>query len=114
MAWKYKSPHGFPARYPEAMRQAAAKPSTPILLFSGDYESAQVDAEKFRHYRWCLRQKPLAMAAISSIELTYAIRTSCDRHGSEGLLYLTLTPSVLSDLSTLNPHLAGIVAEACQ
>ena len=115
MAWKYRSPFSFPARYPEALREAVAKLEVPILLHSGTLQSAYDEAEQFRYCRWCLRKKPEVLYSLANLDLTYNIRTSVqalDR--GRGLLYLSAKPTALSDLSSLNPHLDRIIADACQ
>lgn len=111
MTWRYKAPQGFPARFPDSLRKAAAQLGKPILLYSGSYESAMNDAEQFRFFRWCLRKKPQAALALAKLSEAYTFRTSCD---PRGLLYLTANENTISDLITLNPHIAGIVLEACQ
>lgn len=114
MSWTYRSPFGFPAYFAETLRKAAANLHQPQLLHSGTSTGCDGVAEEFRYYRWCLRQKPEVLPALTTIVETFKLRTSRTVSETSAALYLTATPTALSDLTTLNPHLSGIVTEACQ
>ena len=110
MPWSYRSPSIFPARFPQAIRAAAAKPSTPILLHSGDPATLASDAENFRYYRWCVRQRPDYDRALASMLSAFTFRVSTEAPGFSPLhlLYVTAKPAKLSELATLNPHLSEL------
>ena len=114
MAWTYRSPLSFPARYPAALRKAVANLSEPVLLHSGTPEDVSSDAENFRHYRWCLRQRPDVDKILGSYLELYQFRTSIEHYPETGLLYLVAKPSKLSVLADLNPHLEDIILSECQ
>ncbi len=114
MAWTYRSPFSFPAYFPETLRRAVANLHKPELLYSGTSIGCDGVAEDFRYYRWCLREKPEVMPMMTAIVTNYKLRTSRTKFRSQALLYLTATPTAMSDLVTLNPHLERIVSEACQ
>lgn len=110
MAWKYRSPTAFPARYPQALRLASAQPSIPQLIWAGTPSEIFSESKRFLHYRWCIRQRPDACPDLAQILSLYNLRTSSDGLG----LFVTATESHISQLELLNPHLAGILEAESQ
>lgn len=111
MTWSYRSPDRFPARFPRALREAAASPTFPVMLFQGPRSEVIADAENFRYYRWCLRQKPDHSSELYRILSTHQIRTSTEHRPEGSVLYVTAQSTRWGDLSGLNPHLADLIAE---
>ena len=123
MPWSYKSPLTFPARYPTALRSAVANFQTPVLLHSGPPGEITSEAERFRYYRWCLRENPDVDRTLAHYLSIYQFRTSIDAehfwtgsgYEQQQLLYLTAKPGKFTELSDLNPHLQDIFLSAdCQ
>lgn len=115
MAWKYRDIATFPARFPEAMREAVASLNTPILFNAyGSKSSADAVASSFRHFRWCLRQQPGHNTVLGSYENMFNFRTYTEESLGIVSLFILAQPTKLSELAALNPHLAPIVARECQ
>lgn len=120
MTWHVRSPQSFPAHFPRILAEAIRFENRSILF--GSYKShgeANAVAAHFRHFRWCLRQQPGVMPRLSALESTYQFRLS--RTHEEAIvadqakwivLYLTATPTKLSQFVNLNPHLSEIISEA--
>jgi len=115
MTWAYRDIATFPARFPEAMREAVAQLNTPILFSTYPSKpSANAVASSFRHFRWCLRQKPGVNTVLSSYEAMFDFRTFSEEALGVVSLYLVAQPTKLSELVALNQHLAATIVPACQ
>lgn len=115
MAWHYRDVQTFPAHYGAAMREAVASLNTPILLFTASNAAdAKSKCDHFRWYRWCLRERPQVLTALSDLETTYQFRVSKDSAPGGVLIYLTASPTKLSDLQALNPKLWSEISAECQ
>jgi hypothetical protein len=115
MSWTYRDIQTFPALYGNTMLLAAAHLGEPVLFNSfNSFKQAEAETARFRHYRWCLRQHPEVNPHLSSLEERYQFRFSNDCYGGIVGVYLKATPTQLSTLIDLNPHLAPVIAEACQ
>jgi len=111
MTYHYKPPTSFPARFPSALHEASLRPTIPILLWSSANPSDLTwEAERFRYYRWCIRQRPEACPDLAQILSLFNVRTSSDGLG----LFVTAAESHMSQITLLNPHLEGIVRSARQ
>ena len=115
MGWTYRDIQTFPALYANTMIKAAAHLGEPVLFASCDsFKTAESETARFRHFRWCLRQHPDVSPHLSSLEERYQFRFSNDCWGGIVGVYLKATPTQLSELVDLNPHLAPIIADVCQ
>ena len=105
MTWVYKSSKNFPAMYVNALRAAARTPNEKLCigLYKKASEARSV-AEKFRHFRWCIRQEP--QSELERILEAYEIRTQITNEVWNTGLYLTAKPKKLSEFERLNPDLA--------
>lgn len=115
MSWAYRDVSTFPARYAEAMREAVASLGTPITF--GVYRTggeARAVAQSIRHFRWCIREKPGLNTVLTSFENMFQFRTQVENNSGLNVLLLTASPTKLSELSALNPHLAPIIDRECQ
>lgn len=111
MAWKYRDIATFPAIFPSALRNGLANLDTAILVNTYSSEgSCRDDAEFFRWYRYCLRQKPDFDRELGNIACNYKLRTKILRFASGYGLYLTVSPTPLSELEALNPDLLASLA----
>ncbi len=115
MGWTYRLPSMFAASYLITLRQAAASPETPIILYSSDSrKEVNAIAEKFRYLKWCIRQDLTASKDLSAILETYDVRSKITEDEVGFILWITAKPTKLSDFFNLNPDLALEVAAQCQ
>lgn len=116
MTWTYRPPQLFPARYLFALREAALSPGTPTPLQSSTLANVTSDAENFRYYRWCVRERPDAHREAYSLVSRNSIRTSVSHspHSNLVTLYVTCRPSKALSLLDLNPHLSDIINASSQ
>lgn len=115
MAWKYKPPQNFPAHFLAVLREAALYPNETVALGSDSrYRPVQALAEKFRHFRWCIREKPTAMNDLSLILDTFDIRTAITNDEVGFILSVIAKPTKLSEFVRLNPELASEILPGCQ
>lgn len=115
MTWSLRDISTFPARFPEAMREAVASLNEPIVFNAyGSKASANAVAASFRHFRWCLRKQPGHNTVLSSYENSFDFRTYTEESLGIVTLFVVAQPSKLSELAALNPHLAPLIAEECQ
>lgn len=117
MGWHYKTPQTFPATYLDSLRAATSDPGGRVLLASlRDRRDIEVIAERFRHFRWCVRQIPNAHHEIFLLLETHEIRTMIEEDETikSFHLWLTAKPTKLSEFVRLNPELAGEVLSNCQ
>lgn len=115
MAWHWKDPTTFSARFPAAMREAAAALGEPILLTTS-LSSSEIYgfATRFRWYRWCLRHRPGVQETLAVLDMTYSYRTQIIKHPFGYELFLTAKPTQLSEFFELNPDLAIEIETLCQ
>lgn len=108
MTWRWKSPKGFPAIFPEGLRKSVAMLGTPIVLNSGLKEHMLETAAEFRFYRWCLRTRPDHDMALGRMALAYHFRTRIESYPGTFNCHLWLTANVnpMEELAVLNPELA--------
>lgn len=110
MAWKYKDPKTFPADYSRAMLAAVAADENPIVLCDClSRADAQVKAENFRFFKWCVLEKPLADQAMTKLLEEYDFRTAVKKELGSMFLTLRARPKLLSTIERLNPELAPII-----
>lgn len=114
MGWYYRTPQMFPAVYLSTLRNAAASPDIPQVLGSGTIADIKVLAEKFRWFRWCIREHPTAMMELTNILENYDIRASTEIHGAGAIIYITAKPTKISEFIRLNPDLSAEVLSECQ
>lgn len=115
MAWAYRDVSTFPARYAESMREAVANLNVPITF--GIYHTggeARAVAQSIRHFRWCIREKPGSNTVLTSFENMFQFRTQIEHNSGLNVLLLTASPTKLSELSALNPHLSPLIDAICQ
>lgn len=114
MGWHYKPPQTFPATYFEAIRAAVKEPGERVLLASFlDEGDSQVIAERFRHFKWCVRHIPSAHAEMYLLLESYSFRTKVENDMGFHL-WLTATPNMIAEFSRLNPELAANILSECQ
>jgi len=110
MGWHYKPPQVFPALYLNILREASSAPDVPQLFYSSNSRSeVEVIAERFRHFRWCIRQDPTAHKEMSRILADYDVRATIDTTSSGHLLYVVAKPTKVSEFIRLNPALAEAI-----
>lgn len=115
MGWHYRPPQQWPANFLITLRQAAGAPDTPIALGAfSNKSSADALAEKFRHFRWCIRKDPNAMVEMTSILEDHHIRSHIQSDEVGHILYITASPSRWAEFIRLNPELAGVLLNECQ
>ncbi len=115
MAWRYRDLTRFPARFARAMNEAVLNLNNPILFdHYGSSRSAMAVANDIRWFRWCIREVPSANYDLARLEGLYDFRTSMEQTSGRTMLYLTAKATKLSELETLNPHLAELIAIECQ
>ena len=115
MTWKLRDISTFPARFPEAMREAVASLNTPILFNAYGHKSkANAVAASFRHFRWCLRHNPGFNSVLSSYENMFDFRLFTEESLGVVSLFIVAQPTKLSELVALNQHLAETIVPACQ
>ena len=78
MPWRYSNPMTFPASFHEAFRycEATGGLESFYLAETKTRGEALAIADRFRHFRWCLRRQPEAHSKLSAIESDYRFRTS--------------------------------------
>lgn len=115
MSWHYKPPQAWPAIYLRAVREATLDPGSAIILWSSPARS-DIDAmaEKFRHFRWCVRKEPLAMKEMTDLLEIYDIRAKIKSDELGHILYIIANPTKLSEFARLNPKLANEMLSKCQ
>ncbi len=115
MGWHYRAPSKFPAIFLATLREAALRSPVPVPL--GDYvtdKEAQVVAEKFRWFRWCIRKEEGADRELTNILLNFEVRTSVDEDEVGFILSVIAKPTKVSEFIRLNPSLAESVLSECQ
>lgn len=114
MGWHYRLPQAFPAMYPVAIRTALQQLGEPVLLTYGTKGEVEVVAEKFRWFKWCIREDPGAFMEFATVFDDYDIRTSSQYSAGNLILYVTAKPTKVSEFIRLNPELADEVLPDCQ
>lgn len=111
MAWKPRSPQSFPAHFARTMIEAVTHCDRPIPFGSYRTEKeAKIVAERFRHYRWCLRDQPTIQPSLTNLELDYQFRLSKEQSHAWHVLYITASVDRVRAMETLNPHLQPLIA----
>jgi hypothetical protein len=115
MSWHYRSPLAFPALFISTLREAAARPDEPIVLASssrrGDIEAL---AERFRWFRWCIRQDITIIPGLNYILDNYDVRSSIEQDAVGFILFIIAKPTKVSEFIRLNPDLAREILADCQ
>ena len=115
MGWHYRPPANFPAVFANVLREAAATPDTPILLHSSaNAKDVETIAERFRWFRWCIRQEPTSNVEFYHILEAFDIRTSTEKDAAGIVLYVTAKPTKISEVVRLNQELASELLPKCQ
>ena len=78
MQWKLKSPGDFPANWHSLLLQG---PGEYYLCYEKDAGCARAKADKFRHFRYCLRHFPGYPASATERDLVIKLKT---RKNDEG------------------------------
>lgn len=110
MAWHYKSPQTFPAFYVQTLREATAEPNVPVPL--GSYlalSDAEDIAERFRWFRWCIRQTPTPFSDLNLLLEGFEIRSKIHSDECGHVVFVTAKPNKLQEFIRLNPELAADV-----
>lgn len=92
--WKLRSPDSFPGYFIDAVQHGkymlTMKDEARVFLrTSVTKEEAKVEADRFRHFRFCLRHHPLHR--LHSAERDLSLKLSCRQHKrAEGMFTLSL------------------------
>lgn len=106
MGWKYRDLATFPAIYPNALRRGFLQPDEPVLIHAYASEaSARESAEFFRLYRFCVRERPDHDKHIGRIVCDFKLRTRITQDIAGWCLWVTVSPTPLSELTGLNADL---------
>lgn len=115
MGWTYRNPQLFPAVYRIAIRKAIETPGIPtILLEHKTFANAQSEAERFRYFRWCVKQDVSADTEMAMILLHHDLRCTVRSDGLGHILELVARRTKYSDFVELNPVLASEIIAGCQ
>ena len=115
MPWHYRDIQTFSARFQTSMSEAVASLGEPILFnHYGSLAAAETVAETFRYFRWCIRTKPGINRTLDQFEALYQFRLSSETNAGRTFLFVTAKPTKLSELHSLNPHLADLISAECQ
>jgi hypothetical protein len=106
--WKLRSPSIYPIRYTEVLLRAL-ETGEAILDTYPTQPDASLDMDKFRCFRYCLREHPHGRShRAGSIAMNYAIRAKVvppDPTLSLWSVRVTVRPTIVSQLTLLNPDL---------
>lgn len=115
--WKLKPPDSFPKEYRQAVEHCvqdhlafdnpAPIPHSPTIFAGYSLAEAEYHADKFRCWRWCIRQYPLHDLHAIERDFNIKLRRVC-RHG----LY-ELTVTIQPKLS-LDPLLAALEKDSSE
>jgi hypothetical protein len=114
MGWHYKSPLAFPALFLTSLREVSACPDEPLVIASGSKAQVAQIAERFRWFKWCIRQEKGTTFDLSAIIDAYDIRTVIREDEVGHTLFLIAKAKKLSEFERLNPDLAGEILPLCQ
>jgi hypothetical protein len=108
MGWYYKTPETFPIFYKEAYVRAVEVQEPSIVKVCKDFAEADVIAQTFRYYRWCIRKDKSETSRLYLIETTWDFRLKAKVYLGKVCLFVTAKPARLKSLIDLNPELDGI------
>jgi hypothetical protein len=111
VGWHYRNPSAFPNAYHRALLNACLEPSVPQVINSfPNLANLKVEAERFRWFRWCIRQRPSAAFELARLLDQFETRTFYKEIEGRFILFLIAQPDVLSEFIRLNPQLSDTFA----
>lgn len=116
MTWTSRDFRSFPARFPIALRSAAASHPKPHPFGAFRHLSeANSEMELFRKYRYCLKHQPGVDFTLDHIisQFRFRVTKSFNLFG-DTTLELHAIALTLPDLISLNPQIADLIRSECQ
>jgi hypothetical protein len=115
MPWFYRDPMVFPHSFHDGIFSPIAQLGSPVLLHIAESESEVLDVlERFRWFRWCIKQRPHLNPELYRAVCSHSFRASTSIQLSKFLIHITAQPNKVSDFIELNPDLANEILPQCQ
>lgn len=115
MGWHYRTPQSFPAMYLASLREASENPNQPHIMIQFKSEAeAKFEAERFRWFRWCIRQDLSVNKEMSMILQAFDIRCEIKSDYLGHMLEVVARPTKFASFVQLNPDLAAEILPQCQ
>jgi len=111
MVWDYRPPLKFDAKVSGMMKAVIASEDQHLNYYHSTESECRALAEKFRFFRWCVRQDPAMAGDFYPIEMEYDFRSRVKYHPQSGWhLSIRAVPARLGYMHSLNPWLADLEA----
>jgi hypothetical protein len=104
MSWDYRPPTKFDARVSSMMTSVLVSADKELSYYFPTEAEARHRAEKFRYFRWCVRQDAAQAGAYYNMEIENDFRSKVRLHPQSGWhLSIRAIPARLGYMRTLNP-----------
>lgn len=112
MAWEYRNPTKHDARVASIMKAVLASEDQELNYYLPTEAECRSLANKFRFFRWCVRQDPAMAGDFYQMEMEYDFRSRVKYHQQSGWHFLSIRaiPARLGYMHSLNPWIADLEA----
>lgn len=111
MAWEYRNPTKHDAKVSAIMKSVLASDDKEISYFFKTEAECRSLANKFRFFRWCVRQDVSQAGDYYPLEMENDFRSKVRFHPQSGwYLSIRAIPARLGYMHALNPWLANLEA----
>jgi len=107
--WRVRDPNIFPVRFTDLTIEALSNHEEVFLSLHPTRAAARAAADRFREWRFCLRNGSFAHRAYL-IEQNYNIKLITKFFNHKYELWISVSEKLLSVAERLNPDLAEIIA----
>lgn len=107
--WKPRDPYIFPIAFTETVLKALSDARPAFLSSHPSRYEARVAADRFREWRFCLRQINASLHRAWEIERDFHITLRTEFEAGSYSLWVAVVPRKLSAVERLNPHLAEVI-----
>lgn len=111
MTWDYKPPKNFDPAISSVLIKTLKQTDNTLHIYFRSESETRSFAEKFRHFRWCVRQQPDRAGDDHKLEMQYDYRTKVIHSPHSGWhLRITAVENRLGYMMELNPWLIALAS----
>ncbi len=111
MTWDYKPPPNFSKSISSILSNTLEQPDMVLHIYFRTESETRSFAEKFRHFRWCVRKVPDRAGHFYPLEMQYDYRTKVMFSPQSGhYLRITAIENRLGYLMALNPWIMSLAS----
>lgn len=107
--WKVRDPSLYPIAFTDTVLKAVSDAEPAFLSSHPSRQSARLAADRFREWRFCLRQSGRSLHRVFTIERDFHITLRTEFQANRYSLWVAVIPRKLTTIEQLNPHLVETI-----